>query len=49
MSFDGNIARWRHKPPCWGGELDSLADVILLRRCTGGIAYGVGMDGLWIA
>ena len=34
--LDGRVARWRHEHSALGRELDSLADVDLLRRGAGG-------------
>src|SRR6187397_1393261 len=45
--LDGRVARWRHATSPMGRELDSLADVISFGVAPAGIAYSVGLSGLW--
>ena len=45
--MDGRIARWRHSASSLGRELDSLADVISFGVAPAGLAFSVGMTGLW--
>ena len=45
--MDGRIARWRHSASPLGRELDSLADVISFGVAPAGLAFSVGLTGLW--
>src|SRR5438034_3323544 len=45
--LDGRIARWRHSASPLGRELDSLADVISFGVAPAGLAFSVGLTGLW--
>src|SRR5713226_7269076 len=42
---DGKVARWRNKHSPFGGELDSLADVVSFGVAPAVLAYGLGMRG----
>lgn len=42
---DGRVARWRNKHSPFGGELDSLADVVSFGVAPTALAYGLGMRG----
>jgi CDP-diacylglycerol--serine O-phosphatidyltransferase len=42
---DGKVARWRNKHSSFGGELDSLADVVSFGVAPTALAYGLGMRG----
>lgn len=43
---DGTIARWRHKKSPFGGDLDSLADVISFGVAPAVLGYTLGLRGL---
>jgi CDP-diacylglycerol--serine O-phosphatidyltransferase len=47
--LDGRIARWRHSASPLGRELDSLADVISFGVAPAGLAFSLGLTGLWDA
>jgi CDP-diacylglycerol---serine O-phosphatidyltransferase len=47
--LDGRIARWRHSASQLGRELDSLADVISFGVAPAGLAFSLGLTGLWDA
>ena len=47
--LDGRIARWRHSASPLGRELDSLADVISFGVAPAGMAFSIGLTGLWDA
>jgi CDP-diacylglycerol--serine O-phosphatidyltransferase len=47
--LDGRVARWRHSASPLGRELDSLADVISFGVAPAGLAFSVGLTGLWDA
>ncbi|MGH7829039.1 MAG: CDP-alcohol phosphatidyltransferase family protein, partial [Candidatus Binatia bacterium] len=42
---DGRVARWRNKHSPFGGELDSLADIVSFGVAPTALAYGLGMRG----
>jgi CDP-diacylglycerol--serine O-phosphatidyltransferase len=42
---DGVVARWRNKHSSFGGELDSLADVVSFGVAPTALAYGLGLRG----
>ncbi len=42
---DGTVARWRHKKSPFGGDLDSLADVISFGVAPAVLGYTLGMRG----
>jgi CDP-diacylglycerol--serine O-phosphatidyltransferase len=44
---DGRVARWQKKHSLFGGELDSLADIVSFGVAPAAIAYALGMRGGW--
>ncbi|MEC7946673.1 MAG: CDP-alcohol phosphatidyltransferase family protein [Myxococcota bacterium] len=46
---DGFVARWRRRSSPYGGDLDSLADIVSFGVAPAVLAYTLGMRGLWDA
>lgn len=44
---DGRVARWQKKHSLFGGELDSLADIVSFGVAPAALAYALGMRGGW--
>ena len=44
---DGRVARRRQTQSAFGGELDSLADIVSFGVAPAALAYGLGMRGGW--
>ena len=44
---DGTVARWRHRSSPYGGDLDSLADIVSFGVAPAVLAFTLGMRGLW--
>jgi CDP-diacylglycerol--serine O-phosphatidyltransferase len=44
---DGKVARRTHQHSLFGGELDSLADIVSFGVAPAALAYGLGMRGGW--
>lgn len=45
--LDGFVARWRQRQSPYGGDLDSLADVISFGVAPAALAFALGMRGGW--
>jgi len=46
---DGAVARWRRRSSPYGGDLDSLADIVSFGVAPAVLAFTLGMRGLWDA
>lgn len=46
---DGFVARWRRRSSPYGGDLDSLADIVSFGVAPAVLAYTLGMRGMWDA
>ena len=46
---DGAVARWRRRSSPYGGDLDSLADIVSFGVAPAVLAYTLGMRGMWDA
>ncbi len=46
---DGAVARWRRKSSPYGGDLDSLADIISFGVAPAVLGFTLGLRGLWDA
>ncbi len=44
---DGRVARWQKKHSLFGGELDSLADIVSFGVAPAALGYALGMRGGW--